>query len=69
MSLLSHLTTRTPTKSDLHLANSLAAAVNDPDQHIPSAKSHYPFALLTSYQRFSPARGICIRFVTDQFLG
>jgi hypothetical protein len=55
----SHLTSCTLTKSNLYLANSLAAAVGDPNQyrllpHMPCTKSHVPFPLLMSYQRISP---------------
>ena len=45
---LSHLTSLTPTKSNLHLGDSLETAVSDP--YIPSTKSHAPFPLFRSYQ-------------------
>ena len=48
---LSHLTSCTPTKSHLYLANSLAAVESDPDLYIPSTKSRDPLLLL---RRISP---------------
>jgi hypothetical protein len=54
---LSHRTSSTPTESKLYLANSLAAAVSDPQPQapeIPCIISHVPFPLLKSYQRISP---------------
>jgi hypothetical protein len=49
---LSHITSCTPTQSNLHLAISLATVVSAPN--IPGAKSHVPFPLLRSYQSISP---------------
>jgi hypothetical protein len=52
---LSHLTSGTPTKSNLYLANPLAAVVSDPDLHrlltfpLPNL-----FPLRRSYQTISP---------------
>jgi hypothetical protein len=54
---LSHTTTCTPTKSNLYFANSLTAAVSEPDLYriyIPFTKYHVPFPLFRSYQRISP---------------
>ena len=51
---LSHLTFCTPTKSNLYLAYSLAAAVGEPAliqaPNIPRTKSHVQFSMLSSYQ-------------------
>jgi hypothetical protein len=55
---LFHLTFCTCTKSNLYLANSLAAAVSEPALYrphaIPSTKSHVPLPLLMSYYSTSP---------------
>jgi len=54
---LSHLTSCTPTKSNLYIANSLAATVETcPTQapNIPNTEFHIPFPMLRSYQRNSP---------------
>ena len=48
----SHLTSCTPTKSNLYLANSLAAAVSVPN--ILHTKSHVPFSFFRLYQSINP---------------
>ena len=55
MHSLSHLTC-TPTKSNLYLASSLVAAVNElvHAPNISSTKPHVPFLLLRLYQNISP---------------
>ena len=53
MSSLSHLTSCIPTKSNLYLVNSQAAA------NILSTKSHVPLSLLSSYQSNSPGPRLC----------
>ena len=50
---LSHLTACTSTKSNLYLANSLAAAVSEPDLYW-LLTFQVPFPLLRSYQSISP---------------
>ena len=57
MPFLSHLTSCTPTKSNLHLANSLATVVSEPalyTPNIPGTESHVPFQLLRSHQSIIP---------------
>ena len=61
---LPHLTSCTPTKSNLYLANSLAAAISEPalykTPNIQSTKSHVPLSLLWSYQSISPGPSLCL---------
>lgn len=56
MPTLSHLISRTSTKSSLYLANSLATFIRDTDLHslTTCTKSHVPLILLRWYQRISP---------------
>ena len=64
MPFLSYLTSCTPTKSNLYLANSLAAAVNEPALYrlltfqVPNLMSL--FHLLGSYQSISPGPSLCL---------
>ena len=71
MSPLSHLTSPTPTKSNLYLANSLAASVSENAR----AKYHVLFPLLKSYQSISPGPRFSlwtirnmIRFYSEELL-
>ena len=65
---LSHLTSGAPTKSNLYLANPLAAVVSDPDLyrlftfHVPNLMSIVHCICLTSGS--FQVRGTGIRFVT-----
>ena len=52
----SHLTSCTPTKSNLYLANCLAAAVSEPAPYRPltfHVQNHVPFPLFGSYRKSS----------------
>jgi len=53
---MSHLTSRTATKSFLYLTNSQAAVVTAPDLYrlLLCTKCHVSFPLLRSYQRINP---------------
>ena len=54
MPLLFHLTSCTPAKSNLHLANSPTTVASEPDLNIPGNESHVPLPLLRSHQSISP---------------
>ena len=61
---LSHLTSCTPTKSNLYLANSLAAAISEPalykTPNIPSTKSHAPSFAALLVPNISPGPRLCL---------
>jgi len=65
---LSHLTPRTPTKSNLHLTNSLTADASEPDLHkllTFNAPNHMSLSHCLGYTKGSvQACGTCMTFVT-----
>jgi len=69
---LTHLTSCIPTKSNLNLPNSLAAAVKEPALYrlltLQSTKSHVPFPLLMSYRSISQGPRLFLQVIRNTIL-
>jgi len=69
---LTHLTSCIPTKSNLNLPNSLAAAVKEPDLYrhltLQSTKSHVPLTLLRSYRSISQGPRLFLQIIRNTIL-